>query len=93
MDYVEKILLDNKIYPSVNGFDYFVYAVHVIENNKMSMTKLYKKIATFYKTSPTKVERDLRNIKNKFDEKISNNMCNKDLIFTLARYKTIDIIK
>lgn len=93
VDFVEKILIDNKVYPSTIGFNYFVEAVHLAEKGETNMTEIYKKIAKKYNTNPIKVEKDMRTVKNRIGGKvISNFMGNKEVIFTLARYKTLAVL-
>lgn len=93
VDFVEKFLIDNKVYPSTIGFNYFVEAVHFVEKGETNMTEIYKKIAKKYNTNPIKVERDVRTVKNRIGGKvISNFMGNKEVIFTLARYKTLEVL-
>lgn len=93
MDYVEKFLLDSKMRPSTLGFFYFIDAVHYAEKGKTNMTEIYEKIAMKYKTNPLTVERHIRNIKNKICGKASKHMGNKEAVLSMARYKTLAIIK
>ena len=92
MDFVEKFLLNSGIYPTTRGYDYFIMAVHEAESGEKKMTKIYKKIAEKYGTNPLCVERAIRLINTKInDSAIQRYMNNSEVIFTLARYKTLSV--
>lgn len=92
MDFVEKFLLQNDIYPTTNGYDYFVEAVRLAESGETKMMNIYKKIADKHGTNTINVTVAIRRLIMKIDKgKLSRYMNNSQVIMTLARYKTLSV--
>ena len=69
MNKVEKYLIDKGYEPILNGFDYTVFAVELIREDRKYKENLcnllYPTIAEKFKTSASKVERAIRHFKQK----------------------------
>jgi len=92
MDFVEKFLIDNEIYPTTNGYDYFVEAVRLAESGETKMMNIYKKIAEKHGTSTINVTVAIRRLIMKIKGKeITRYKNNSQVIMTLARYKTLSV--
>ena len=68
MDFVEKFLLQNDIYPTTNGYDYFVEAVRLAESGETKMMNIYKKIADKHGTDTINVTVAIRRLIMKIDK-------------------------
>ena len=61
---IHDFLIENGVFPNLNGFDYIIKAVEIVKKNpKKKATKdLYPTVAKMFKTSSSKVEREIRAI-------------------------------
>ncbi len=92
MDFVERFLLNNEIYPTTNGYDYFIEAVRLAESGETKMMNIYKKIAEKHGTSTINVTVAIRRLIMKIKGKeITRYKNNSQVIMTLARYKTLSV--
>ena len=91
---IRKFLLESKVFPNLNGFNYVIAAVEKVKKeNKISMTKeLYPSIAKQFNTTSSKVERSIRfidsqKIKSKDYEKIGikHKPTNSEFIYYFAK--------
>ncbi len=91
MGFIEDFLHQNKVYPNIKGYDYFIDAVHQAESGEKSMMKIYKNIAKKHNTTPLNVERSIHYlIQTRINgEVIKHHLNNGEVILSLARYKKI----
>lgn len=86
MNFVEKFLLDNEIYPTTKGYDYFIEAVQLVKSGETKMMNIYKKIADKHGTNTINVTVAIRRLIMRIDKKISRYVNNSQFIKTIVRY-------
>lgn len=91
MGFIEDFLHQNKVYPNIKGYDYFIDAVHQAESGEKRIVQIYKNVAEKHGTTPIKVERAIRYlIQTRINgEVIKHHLNNGEVILSLARYKKI----